>query len=390
MSNPSLDEILRTIPNRSLVQLAESDKNLANAVEDARTTKKGESVLSSNAARKIILNEIRRISGKILTETMSTKQRADAVAKLNINHKEQGNNPKSTRVHKKRLLEAVEGGVLDFLKENVDAEGLVEIAEAFELELKEQTGVDKLASQLTNQIEYEAASAFLESLPNDLLLDVAFDMKLSEASATAATGTVVEAILTNTEVKELKKPAPKKKSVKVSKTKPKIAKGVTYDDLFQWYTVDEIRDFAKDNELLVSGSKKDLIKRILSWFEGDKENTTKEGLEKKRAAKKEANAQKAAKKEAKKEAKKKASKKSGDEEKPAKKETKSKAKAEPAKEEPAAEDLELDLDNLEQYSVDILKKYCLEEKIAVTGKGKNAYITAINKYNDESEAAEGQ
>jgi hypothetical protein len=387
MSNPSLDEILRTIPGRSLVQLAESDKNLANAVEDARTTKKGGAVLSSNAARKIILNEIRRISGKILAETMSTKQRADAVAKLNIDHKEQGNNPKSTRVHKKRLLEAVEGGVLDFLKENVDAEGLVEIGEAFELELSEKTGVDKLASQLTNQIEYEAVSAFLESFPNDLLLDVAFDMKLSEASATAATGTVVEAILTNTDVKELKKPAPKKKSVKVSKTKPKIAKGVTYDDLFQWYTVDEIRDFAKDNELLVSGSKKDLIKRILAWFEGDKENTTKEGLEKKKAAKKEANAKKAAKKEA----KKKASKKSGDEEEKPKKETKSKAKAEPAKEEPAAEvDLDLDLDNLEQYNVDTLKKYCLEEKIAVTGKGKNAYITAINKYNDEGETAEGQ
>jgi hypothetical protein len=237
MSNVTLEELLRKIPARSLVQLAESDKNLAAAVEQARTNKKGElKPLASSDARKIIQHEIHRVAGKILAESMTVKQRADAVAKLNINHEEQGNNPKSSRVHKKRLLEALEAsGVEDFLKENVDVDALLELGETFDLELSSKATAEKLASQLNNQIEYEAAAAFLESFSNSTLLDVAFEMKLAEPTTTAANGTVVEAILTDTEIKTLKKPAIKKKTVKVSKTKPKLAKGVTYDDVYQWY-----------------------------------------------------------------------------------------------------------------------------------------------------------
>jgi hypothetical protein len=237
MTNPTVDDILRKIPARSLVVLAEEDKNLATVVEAAKTNKKGELKPLSNAdARKIIHNEIRRVSSKILAESMTTKQRADAVGKLNINHEEVGNNPKSTRVHKKRLLEALDTqGVHDFLKDNVDVESLIEIGQTFGLELSDKASAEKLANQITNQIEYEAAAAFLESFPNSLLLDVAFEMKLAGATTTAANGTVVEAILTETEIKELKKPAIKKKAVKVSKTKPKLAKGVNYDDVYQWY-----------------------------------------------------------------------------------------------------------------------------------------------------------
>ncbi|ELR24315.1 uncharacterized protein ACA1_356170 [Acanthamoeba castellanii str. Neff] len=79
MSNVTLEELLRKIPARSLVQLAESDKNLAAAVEQARTNKKGElKPLASADARKIIQHEIRRVAGKILAESMTVKQRADA------------------------------------------------------------------------------------------------------------------------------------------------------------------------------------------------------------------------------------------------------------------------------------------------------------------------
>lgn len=397
MSNVTLEELLRKIPARSLVQLAESDKNLAAAVEQARTNKKGElKPLASADARKIIQHEIRRVAGKILAESMTVKQRADAVAKLNINHEEQGNNPKSTRVHKKRLLEALEAsGVEDFLKENVDVDALLEIGETFDLELSAKATAEKLASQINNQIEYEAAAAFLESFSNSTLLDVAFEMKLSAATTTAANGTVVEAILTDTEIKTLKKPAIKKKAVKVSKTKPKLAKGVTYDDVYQWYTVEELKEFAKENELLVSGTKKELIKRILAWFEGDKENTTVEGYKEKLAAKKE-------KTEAKKEKSKKkgSTKKSGDEgekaAKPTKKETaaaKKEAAAAAKKEEAEAKadaeeaEEELDLDNLNNYDLAKLKKYCSDEGITATGN-KKQIIEAILAYNAEQEEGE--
>lgn len=129
------------------------------------------------------------------------------------------------------------------------------------------------------------------------------------------------------------------------------------------YSVEELKEFAKDNDLLVSGSKKELIKRILAWFDGDKENTTHEGVKAAKEAKKAAKAAKQGKKG-----------------KAAPATTK---KAAPAKEEPA--DLELDLDNLDQYDLHTLKAYCKEEKIAVKGTKKSNYIKAIEDYNDEAD-----
>jgi hypothetical protein len=159
--------------------------------------------------------------------------------------------------------------------------------------------------------------------------------------------------------------------------------------------VEELKEFAKENELLVSGTKKELIKRILAWFEGDKENTTVEGYKEKLAAKKE-------KTEAKKEKSKKkgSTKKSGDEgekaAKPTKKETaaaKKEAAAAAKKEEAEAKadaeeaEEELDLDNLNNYDLAKLKKYCSDEGITATGN-KKQIIEAILAYNAEQEEGE--
>jgi hypothetical protein len=158
--------------------------------------------------------------------------------------------------------------------------------------------------------------------------------------------------------------------------------------------VEELKEFAKDNELLVSGSKKELIKRILAWFEGDKENTTVEGYKEKLAAKKEKTE---AKKEKKEQSKKKGTKKSGDEgekaAKPTKKETaaaKKEAAAAAKKEEAKAnveEEEELDLDNLNNYDLAKLKKYCADENITASGT-KKQIIEAILAYNNAEEEGE--
>ena len=161
--------------------------------------------------------------------------------------------------------------------------------------------------------------------------------------------------------------------------------------------MEELKEFAKDNELLVSGSKKELIKRILAWFEGDKENTTVEGYKEKLAAKKEKTE---AKKEKKEQSKKKGTKKSGDEgekaAKPTKKETAAAAKKEAAaaaaakKEEAKAnaeEEEELDLDNLNNYDLAKLKKYCADENITASGT-KKQIIEAILAYNNAEEEGE--
>jgi len=97
-------------------------------------------------------------------------------------------------------------------------------------------------------------------------------MKL-EKDPSAAPGKLVliEAIITNEVIQKQEKK--KKKVQKVSKTKPDLVKGVEYQDVFQHYYLEELVEFAKKNGLKVSGTKKELIQRIIAWLEGDKENT---------------------------------------------------------------------------------------------------------------------
>merc|ERR1711879_69298 len=58
--------------------------------------------------------------------------------------------------------------------------------------------------------------------------------------------------------------------------KPKFAEiddCETYDQLFQYYKVDELVSWCKDNGLKTSGAKRIVINRILAYHAGDKENT---------------------------------------------------------------------------------------------------------------------
>jgi len=64
-----------------------------------------------------------------------------------------------------------------------------------------------------------------------------------------------------------------REEVKVSKKKPKIAQGVHYQDLFSWYMFADLEEYCRENNLKVSGTKPQLIRRILAFLDGDKENT---------------------------------------------------------------------------------------------------------------------
>jgi len=67
----------------------------------------------------------------------------------------------------------------------------------------------------------------------------------------------------------LKKPKQKKTKVEFSKKKQPIKKGITFDDIFQHYYVDEVRDWCKEHGIKTSGKKTVLIKRILAFLDGD-------------------------------------------------------------------------------------------------------------------------
>jgi len=106
--------------------------------------------------------------------------------------------------------------------------------------------------------------------------------------------------------------------VAASKKKQPIEKGVTYDDIFQHYYVEEVKDWCKAHNLKSSGKKSELIKRILDYLDGGKEGLVSASARergRKRKHSEDEGEDKAEKKNGKKQKTSKKSKKSKDEEK---------------------------------------------------------------------------
>jgi len=52
----------------------------------------------------------------------------------------------------------------------------------------------------------------------------------------------------------------------LSKTKPDIDQNITKVDLNSWYSIDDLRNWVREHDLIASGTKKDLIERVLAFF----------------------------------------------------------------------------------------------------------------------------
>jgi len=270
----------------------------------------------------------------------------------------------------KRLSEALnEHGISSYLEKHLELDVLKGFAERLGLAAKGTKAAVIL--EIVEAVEAEGVRLYFESFPEDVLRDAAFDMKLTkDPAATHSRPVLVDAIIENKEIAV--KDKKKKEKIKVSKTKPSLTKGVNYQDIFQHYNLDELVEWAKKNGIKVSGTKKELILRIIAWLEGDKENTLAGTKKTPKRKKRSGSVKKAGKKS------------TSDSE---KKEVK--PKAAPKKEtEAEGDDEEIDLDKLESYSVAKLKKYCEDEGIKVTGTTKKSFVDAISAYNEDAEEEE--
>jgi len=137
---------------------------------------------------------------------------------------------------------------------------------------------------------------------------------------------------------------------------PAIAKGISYQDMFQLYHLDQLVDWCRDNDLKVSGKKPDVIKRILAYLDGDKENTMSNANNKPAEKKTE-------KKQEKKPVKKAAPKKEAKPEKETKPEKEAKPEQEEEEEEEEAEEQDVEEDAEESEVASSLKGMV----IAITG-----------------------
>ncbi|KAG2386064.1 hypothetical protein C9374_003213 [Naegleria lovaniensis] len=186
-----------------------------------------------------------------------------------------------------RFLDGVEqdeGGPEGFLSkmEIATLKNFVKIL-GFETDAKDQ---QQYAEDISDELLLNGTRMLFDFVDGDTLKHTA--KKLNLKVPKSASKSVVQDILLN-EVfpglspEEEEKPKKEKKSKKSSESsakqtreemnekikreRPDLPDCKTFDDIFQNYWVDELRDFCKKNDIKSQGNKKDLIKRIIAFNE---------------------------------------------------------------------------------------------------------------------------
>jgi len=131
---------------------------------------------------------------------------------------------------------------------------------------------EELVRQIGTSVRQVGMETYFSGFDVDSLHDICEDMKLKNTNSTNNKRRLVECIVHKQDAKK-QEPPKKKQKLSFSKQKKEIAKGITYDDIFQHYYVDEVRDWCRSSGLKSTGKKSALIKRILAFLDGDTETT---------------------------------------------------------------------------------------------------------------------
>jgi len=202
---------------------------------------------------------------------LETMKREDlkAIAELLKVKFEETDNQNSKAVMSKKIKQKITPNIEEFLQEHADAALLNRLTQSLDLE-PETKDKDKLVTLIADRIRELGAEVYWNSCDIETLHAATADLKLKSAKTTNSKRKLVDALLTNSNPE--KDPRKKKKrKTEFSESRKAIEKGITYDDIFQHYNCDEIRNYCKVHGLKTSGKKKSLIERILKYLEGEDE-----------------------------------------------------------------------------------------------------------------------
>lgn len=272
MSNPS--DILNHLRNDTLqdLYLKEHADERGNKLSKHKMVTSISDAIETSGVKNLLAN-VRRDDLKKVAESAKVDLKKD--------------NSNSKAVLTKKLAAAISSeGINDFLSGHVPVDILKTIAG--DLEVKVSDKKDELVEEIGSAVRKTGMETYFGSFEVDQLQDVAEDLGL-KTHHTSNKRKLVECIVNKEDAP--KEPKAKKAKVEPSKKKKAIAKGVSYEDVFQHYYVGEVRDWCREHGLKTSGKKGVLIKRILAFLEGDEE-TTKAAPKGKKGSKAKANGSK--------------------------------------------------------------------------------------------------
>eukprot|EP01117_Protostelium_nocturnum_P006108 TRINITY_DN2201_c0_g1_i1.p1 TRINITY_DN2201_c0_g1~~TRINITY_DN2201_c0_g1_i1.p1 ORF type:complete len:298 (+),score=130.71 TRINITY_DN2201_c0_g1_i1:107-1000(+) len=157
--------------------------------------------------------------------------------------------------------------------EKLKTEHLTMLLNAFKENVESKNG-NKL-NYLVQDLALETGfGIFMEQFDTPYLLKLLKEGNIK--GETSSKSKVIAAMIHNKDIEQAKSV---KKEVEFSKKKKEIKKGVTYQDIFQHYYLTELVEYCEKNGLPKSGTKKELIKKILASF-NDEEKSSKKKAEK--------------------------------------------------------------------------------------------------------------
>jgi len=222
------------------------------------------SKLTKPAMVRDVSESIEEAGIRALLTSLKREDLKKLISTEDVDWKKDNKNSKTVLV-KKLLVSISKEGINDYLTEHVETDLLKTIATDLGLEVNSDKK-EELVKHIGDAVRVLGVESYFSSLNVDSLQDVCEDLKL-KTGGTNNKRKLVESIVKNEDVP--KEPKAKKAKVEFNKKKQPIKKGVTFDDVFQHYYVDEVRDWCKEHDIKTSGKKAVLIKRILAFLDGD-------------------------------------------------------------------------------------------------------------------------
>jgi len=339
----------------------------------------GEKKTKKSAAKKALIQDVLSVAEKKgLANFYAVLGKDEMKAALTtINNEEPDHNSKSKFLTD--IKKYVSDNTVDKLFGALDQDTLVKFCACLSFE-EENASKAELESALKEEITIAGLRDIFESTNKAYMVDVAKCLGLPHTGTKKKIENSVLGLAYSDALEENEEEEEKKKKAKEDKNSEttditKINKDSTSDDLYQYYQANLV-DYCKQEKLKVTGSKKELVQRIIKYLKDPEDKSVRPqqpGDKKKKKKKSEAQKKKERKDAAKKRADEKAGESSGDD----KKSDDKKADDKKSDDKKATED---------KKAADKEKK--AEEKKAVADKKAEEKKAAADKKAEEKKAAE--
>lgn len=146
------------------------------------------------------------------------------------------------------------------------------------MEFQEEGDKEAKIDALCEEVTIAGLRVMFETMAKEFIEEVATTLKLSKSGSRKK---IIDRILALgyphlKEVIEDEKSSSKRKSKEEARADAPdvslIQKGITMEDLYQYYT-EQLKQYLKDHGRVTGGNKKEMVKRILAYLDGDDEGT---------------------------------------------------------------------------------------------------------------------